>query len=188
MEPIKQPELWSKDLNVQFVVDWNKIYKTNFSCTIETKLRSFQIKLNLRVVVTNIQLFGFGLIESQNCKFCNKAPETLLHLFCTCLVVVTYWENVSACISSFLKDSFSGNNFNKVFGVPKIDNTKHNIYLFNGLLLCARFVVYRCKYGKRTPTALEFFQQVQKLKTSEYILSKNHSKINFFRKKWSMLL
>ena len=41
---------------------------------------ALQIKLNLHVVVTNIQLFGFGLIESENCKFCNKAPETL-HLF-----------------------------------------------------------------------------------------------------------
>ena len=71
LEPIKQQELWSKDLNIQSVVDWDEIYKTNYLCTIETKLRFFQIKLNLRVVVTIIQLFGFGLIESQNCKFCN---------------------------------------------------------------------------------------------------------------------
>ena len=132
--------------------------------TIETKSRPFQIKLNLRVVVTNIQLFGFGLIESKNCKFCNKAPETLLHLFCTCPVVVTYWKNVSACISSFLKDSFSFNNFNKVFGVPKTNSTEHNVYLLNCLLLCARFVIYRCKYANRIPTTLEFYQQVQKLK------------------------
>ena len=112
VEPIKQQEHWSKDLNIQSVVDWDEIYKTNYLCIIETKLRSFQIKLNLRVIVTNIQLFGFGLIESQNCKFCNKTPESLLHLFCTCPVVVIYWENVSACISSFLKDSFFINNFN----------------------------------------------------------------------------
>ena len=147
VEPIKQQEHWSKDLNIQSVVDWDEIYKTNYLCTIETKLRSFQIKLNLRVVVTNIQLFGFGLIESQSCKFCNKTPETLLHLFCTCPVVVIYWENVSACISSFLKDSFFVNNFSKGFGVPKINNTEHNIYLLNCLLLCARFVIYKCKYG-----------------------------------------
>ena len=170
------------------MVDWDEVYKTNYLCTIETKLRSFQIKLNLRAVVTNIQLFGFGLIESQNCKFYNKAPETLLHLFCTCPVVVTYWENVSACISSFFKDSFFINNFNKVFGVPKINNNEHNIYLLNCLFLCARFVIYRCKYANRIPTTLEFYQQVQKLKTSEYILSKNRSKINLFRRKWSMLL
>ena len=54
VEPIKQQELWSKDLNIQSVVDWDEIYKTNYSCTVETKLHSFQIKFNLRVVVTNI--------------------------------------------------------------------------------------------------------------------------------------
>ena len=54
-------------------------------------------------------------------------------------------------------------------------------------MTCARFVVYKCKYGNRIPTALEFHQQVQKLKTSEYILSKNRSKINLFRKNWSIL-
>ena len=96
VKPIKQQKLWSKDLNIQSVVDWDEVYKTNYLCTIETKLRSFQIKPNRRVVVTNTQLFGFGIIESQNCKFCNKAPKTLLHLFCTCPVVVIYWENVSA--------------------------------------------------------------------------------------------
>ena len=51
VEPIKQQELWSKDLNIQSVVDWDEIYKTNYLCTIETKLRSFRIKLNLRVVL-----------------------------------------------------------------------------------------------------------------------------------------
>ena len=47
VEPIKQQEHWSKDLNIQSVVDWDEIYKTNYLCTIETKLWSFQIKLNL---------------------------------------------------------------------------------------------------------------------------------------------
>ena len=164
-------------------MNWGEIYQNNYLCTIETKLRSFQIELNLRVIVTNIQLLGFGLINTENFKFCNKAPETLLHLFCICPVVITYWENVSACISSFPKDSFSFNNFNKDFGVPSINNAEHNVYLLNCLLLCARFVIYRCKYDCRIPTASEFYQQVQKVKMSEFILSKNRSKINLFRKK-----
>ena len=88
----------------------------------------------------------------------------------------------------FLKILFFINNFNKVFGVPKINNTEHNIYLLNCLLLWARFVIYKCKYDNKIPTAMEFYQQVQKVKTSEYILSKNRSKINLFRKKWSILL
>ena len=160
VEPFQQQELWSKDLNIQSVVDWKEIYKTNCLFLIEKKLRYFPVKLNLRLVVTDIQLYGFGLIESENCKFRNKAPETILHLFCTCPVAITLWKNVSACLSSFLKDSFSFNNFNKVFGVPNKNNTERNVYLLNCLLLSERFVIYRSKYGNRIPAASEFYQQM----------------------------
>ena len=61
-----------------------------------------------------------------------------------------------------------------------INNTEKCL-LANCLLSCARFVIYKCKYGYRIPTALQFYQQVQKVKTSKYILSKNHNEIIFFR-------
>ena len=33
VETIKQQELWSKHLNIQSVVDWDEVYKTNYLCT-----------------------------------------------------------------------------------------------------------------------------------------------------------
>jgi len=47
------------------------VYRNNYSCTLETKLRSFQLKLNHRAVVTNTQLNGFDLFDSSICGFCN---------------------------------------------------------------------------------------------------------------------
>jgi len=70
---------WCQELNVQNKVDWNKVYIMNYSATIETKLRSFQIKLNLRTIFTNIALCGFGLKISNNCAFCRLSSETLMH-------------------------------------------------------------------------------------------------------------
>jgi len=55
--------------------------------TLETKLRSFQIRLNMRSIITNIQLHGFEIIESNLCLFCSKLPENLLHSFCDCVIV-----------------------------------------------------------------------------------------------------
>jgi len=63
-------------------VDWNKVYDMNYSATIETKLRSFQIKLNLRSIVTKIALCRFVLKMLNNCTFCHSSPETLMYLFC----------------------------------------------------------------------------------------------------------
>ena len=107
VKPIKQQELWSKDLNIQSVVDWNEIYKINYLCTIETKLRSFQIKLSLRVVATNIQLFGFGLIESQHCKFCNKEPKPFFIFFAHILLVSYIGKMFPLAFPVFLKILFS---------------------------------------------------------------------------------
>jgi len=62
---------------------WTKFTKSIFIVQLKLiKLRSFQIKLNFRAIVTNIALHSFGLKDSENCSFCKANPETLMHVFC----------------------------------------------------------------------------------------------------------
>ena len=42
----------------------------------------------------------------------------------------------------------------------------------NGLLLCARFLIYRCKCSKSKPDMLQHFNLIDLVKKSEYLLSK----------------
>ena len=80
--PIKQQLNWCDILQTSpESIDWKKVYENNYFSTIETKLRSFQIRLNLRSLVMNVQLAGFGIINSQLCSFCLQQPETLMHFF-----------------------------------------------------------------------------------------------------------
>ena len=53
----------------------------NYFLIIETKLRSFQIRLNLRSLATNVQLANFGTIDSELCSFCLEQFETFIHFF-----------------------------------------------------------------------------------------------------------
>ena len=46
-------------------IDWKKVYENSYFSTIETKPRTFQIRLNLRSLVMNVQLAGFGIIDSE---------------------------------------------------------------------------------------------------------------------------
>ena len=55
----------------------------------EAKLRSFQIRLNLKSIVTNVQLHGVEIVDSNYCVFCLEEPETIMHLFCNCKFVDT---------------------------------------------------------------------------------------------------
>jgi len=79
----KHQQRWALNLDLQInSAKWRMVYRNNYSCTLETKLRSFQLKLNHRAIVRNTQLNGFDLIiDSSTCGFCNLENETLMHCF-----------------------------------------------------------------------------------------------------------
>ena len=138
--PRKQQTRWNEELNLSISTDdWSTIYKCNYDVTPETKLRSFQIKLNLRAVVKTIVLHGLEITTTDKCTFCDAEKETLLHLFCTCVKVASFWENVSSWIESKLKYRLVLKPFNMLFGVE----CNHKFYtIINCLLLLARFLIF----------------------------------------------
>ena len=73
-------------------IDWSTIYKNNYYATNQIKLRSFQIRLNLRSIVTNVQLYVLDIASDNLCTFCREEPETLIHLFCDCKIVDAFWN------------------------------------------------------------------------------------------------
>ena len=137
-------------------INWPIIYKSNYYCTLETKLQSFRKKLNLQAVVCNSQLFGFGLLENDLCTFCKKGSETILHLgaqrseflslvlhlLCTCIHVQKFWDNISSWLSHHFKFDIILNNFSKLFGIEHFKSNAKTIVL-NCFLLNARFSVFR---------------------------------------------
>ena len=127
--PLKQQNSWQRDLGVIIAANhWKAVYKINFLSTIESKLHSFQVKLNFRAIVTNKHLHGFGLIENGTCAFCKTETETLMHLFCTCTIVQCYWDDVNSWLSVFLPRPIVLTDFIKLFGFPEYeDNTMQDI-------------------------------------------------------------
>ena len=64
-QPFKQQSKCCHELELDNEdTNWSQIYESKYYSINETKLRSFQIKLNLRSVATNKQLHGFEMIES----------------------------------------------------------------------------------------------------------------------------
>ena len=57
--------------------------------TIDKNLRSFQIRLNLQSLATNVQLTDFGIIDSELCSFCLEQPETLIHFFLVNMLIAS---------------------------------------------------------------------------------------------------
>ena len=167
--PIKQQTRWLNDLSIDSrAINWRTIYCNNYFCTTETKLRSFQIKLNLRAIVTNVQLHDFGIVDSPFCSFCAQSIETILHLFCFCPVVDQFWHEVFSWICCHFKRDINFCNFNKIFGFQELENcTKTD--LINCFLLNARFLIYRCKIEKTKPNIMLFISTINLQKKKQNI-------------------
>ena len=77
-----------------------------------------------------------------------------MHLLCDCEIVVCFWKNVSEFISSRLRTNIVLRKQHMLFGFDH----KDIIFCFlNGLLRCARFLIYRCIYSKSKPDMLQYF-------------------------------
>ena len=119
--------------------------------------------------MTNVQLAGFGIVDSNYCAFCSEEPETIIHLFCMCKFVVTFWQDLSDWLSVKLHHDFNLENLHKLFGYK---NCNGGFQFVNGLLLYARFLIYRCKYSKSRPNMVQYFNLLNSIKQSEYVIAK----------------
>ena len=115
----------------------------------------------------------------------NSVFDNLLHLFCTCVKVASFWENVSSWIESKLKYRLVLKPFYMLFGVE----CNHKFYtIINCLLLHARFLIFRCKTAKNIPNLSKYFLVVQNAKTVEKRIAQKYNRLDAYRKKWSMIL
>ena len=51
-------------------------------------------------------------------------------------------------------------------------------------MLVARFFIYRCKYSKSKANILEYFNELNMNKKSEYIIDKTNKSLAEYYKKW----
>ena len=118
---------------------------------------------------------GFSLIESENCKFCNIAPETFFHHFSHVLLLLQFGKMFTLLFLSFLKIFFL-----LIILVKSFENQKFTIVNAIFIRLIVYFYVqdlllYKCKYDNRIPKTSNFDQQVQKIKVIEiYYIKKNN--------------
>ena len=139
----------------------------------------------MRAVVTNIVLHDLEITTTDKTTFCDAEKETLLHLFCTCVKVVSFWENVSSWIESKLKYRLILKPFKMFFGVE----CNHKFYtIINCAPLHARFLIFRYKTAKNILYISKYFLVFENAKTVEKRLVQKYNRLDAYRKKWSMIL
>ena len=166
--------------------DWERIYRLPYSPTIETKLRSFQFKVNHNIYYTNEKLHRVAIRESPNCSFCDQHTETLEHLFIACPYVVPLW--IFLC--QILKESHSLDNIearDKIFGMfQQIDNTSYDI--INHLIITVKYYVHICKYMTKIPEKKGLIEMIRDTERLEKLIAMRKGKLERHQNKWNRFI
>ena len=85
-------EKWIQELNLTYSP--TKLHIIPFNCCNNKHLQWFQCRINYRILGTNFLLEKMNIKPSNMCSYCKSSPETIYHLFCDCLKVITFWQNL----------------------------------------------------------------------------------------------
>ena len=104
--PEKVKQKWKdifQDLKEQH---FRKIFIMPYTCTIETKLRNFQLKFIHRILPNRNLLFKMKKINNKNCTFCKNVEDSLEHMFWDCRIVSQFYTAVEEYLKSNFGQSF----------------------------------------------------------------------------------
>ena len=75
---IKSQQKWEEKLHKKFSKEiWKEINLRTAKLTDDTSIRTFQYKINNRILYTNDMLMKFKIKDTELCTFCNETKETI---------------------------------------------------------------------------------------------------------------
>ena len=149
--PRNSQKKWRMDCSLSSEnLDWSSAYLLALRCTKSTKLIEFHFKFFHRRLATNNFLFKMKLKENENCTFCQKAPETLMHLFWTCQKTSKLWKSIVEWLQNMniIQNNFTLLNITALGLKP--DTSKYALQI-NYCLLLARYHIWLAKTNETLP-------------------------------------
>ena len=173
--------LWEKELNVdmdlqQLVTCIKEIYKT----TNVTKYRSFQYRLLVRAIVTNIQLCRWKIRGDDLCSFCHKHQESYVHLFVMCKEVKSLWLRFEQWFTKFSNDTIHFA-VDTVIANKLVDDPTH---LFNFLCLLMKQYIYRKRCMSQALSFKEYVNHVNTISNVKKFIATKNNHLSKHNKKW----
>ena len=161
---------------------WEALYTLPLRLTIDTKLRDFQWKILHNILPTNVKLHKMLIIASPACTFCGVENETLLHLFCDCTEVKSFWETVHQKWRKHLKLCFPFTAEAILLGDTM------TTMLTNFLLLAAKRYIYICRCDRKNLSFNAYRAFVSNLQKIEAFIAKRRNTIRKHEKKWKEII
>ena len=145
------------------------------------KLRSFQYRLLMRAITTNIHLERWKIRDSSTCSFCdNDEKETIHHLFWDCDIVANLWRAMEMLMYEITGHTFSVS-FEKVITNMVHVNPRH---VANLICLATKQYIYRQRCLGKDLSRLELKRIIFEHKNIEKYHSIKANKMSVYYNRW----
>ena len=171
LSEIKGLQKWKEYFNNLTDQEWLLAINNIYSITQQTELQSFQYKLLHFIVVSNEQLYKWGLVDSDICVWCDEEIETMVHIFIECEVVKIFWEHLKHWIYAKCSLLYHITNKELILGIQNKE-----LYVLNKLYLYAKRFIYVTKCNKQllSINAFNIYLSKNLLLEREIALAKNN--------------
>ena len=166
------------------IQEWESIYQSPFTLTVDTKLREFQWKLTHNILPTNVLLHRMTppRVPSSACTFCKNEEESLLHLFCNCKHVKGFWNTFIEKLGKPLGLRTPLNPEFILLGSSDLSK------LLNFLILVAKRYIYIARCNSKELYFTNFTDFVQNIQKIEFYIANRKNKLDLHIKKWGKYL
>ena len=158
------------------VTEYVKIVQRINAITISVKLRSFQYRLLMNAVTTNIHLKLYKIKQTAQCTFCNYPHETLEHLFFKCPQVNSVWQHL--CKQFKIREL----TYQKVLSNIIENNPRHPA---NCVVLIAKFYIYRTRCTNERISNVGCMNYLKDYINTEENIARMKNKLSLHKLKWS---
>ena len=175
---------WRIDLGQQYqdvLTDFARSHLDIYHLTNVPKYRSFQYRLLQRGLVTNVQLYKWELSITENCSFCNREKETMIHLFWNCPNVQKLWQELLQYFTtSYGQQKLNLNAEAIIFN--RLSCRKSN--LANFLCLITKQFIYRQRCLKENLHFPKLKAHIRSVQNMEKYIAVKNNKSHLHDKKW----
>ena len=150
--------------------------------SLSSETQYFQFRLLHRILATNETLFGWKLIDSDICSFCEEEIETLCHIFLECEVVKIFWCQLKSWINKKLNVNIPITNIEIIFGTNNMD-----LIFVDNLYILAKQYIYKSRCTKQFPTLRKYCYYIREYVTMEKCIAEQNNSQSSFDAKWKTL-
>jgi hypothetical protein len=180
----KSPNCCSKwETKLEEKIDWKACF-SKIKNIKEVKLKWFQIRLLHRILATNVVLKEMGVTQDVLCNFCNQQRDNIQHCMWGCQHIHAFWNELEDFIRVHC-DNVHNLKFNEQIILFGTDKNLKSDNVFDFILLCAKFFIYRCKYEKVKPTVSIFRKELKKRYEIEVYNQKLNMTLPVFLSRWA---